>query len=100
MKLNDGSFSIGQAQFLVEGTFNSENQGELDLSVTGSDKNFSLFNLILSKRGMNHLSSGNFRLNANIKGKTYIEFPSINASFGMKNVNLINPISKKHSKVK
>lgn len=98
VKLNDGSFSIGQAQFMVEGTFNSENQGELDLSVTGSDKNFSLFNLILSKRGMNHLSSGNFQLNANIKGKTYIEFPSINASFGMKNVNLINPISKKHIK--
>ncbi|MCK7523657.1 MAG: hypothetical protein MZV64_41475 [Ignavibacteriales bacterium] len=47
VKLEEGSFSIGEAKFNFNGIFDSKNQGYVDLSVFVSDKDFSLFSLFL-----------------------------------------------------
>ena len=75
VKLEEGSFSIGEATFLFNGIFDSKNQGYVDISVKGSDEDFSLFSLFLSEEGIKKLKSGNILINGSIKGKTFIEFP-------------------------
>ena len=98
VKLEEGKFSIGEAQFLFNGIFDSKDQGYLDLSVKGLDEDFSLFSLFLSDEGMKNLKSGDLLFKATVKGKTLIEFPQTEISFGLKNVELINPITKRKIK--
>jgi AsmA protein len=98
VKLEEGSFSIGEAKFLFNGTYDSKNQGYIDLSFKGLDEDFSLFSLFLTEEGMQNLKSGDFDFEGTIVGKSLIEFPSINILFGLKNVELINPITKRKIK--
>jgi AsmA protein len=98
VKLEEGSFSIGEAKFLFNGIFDSKNQGYLDLSIKGLDEDFSLFSLLLSDEGMKNIKSGDFVYEGSVKGKTLIEFPQTEISFGLKNVELINPITKRKIK--
>jgi AsmA protein len=98
VKLRDGYLSIGEANFLFNGIFDSKNQGYLDLSFSGLDEDFSLFSLLLSEDGMKNLKSGDFVFEGTVVGKTLIEFPSIDISLGLKNVELINPITNRKIK--
>ncbi|OGU68268.1 MAG: hypothetical protein A2W30_02370 [Ignavibacteria bacterium RBG_16_36_9] len=98
VKLEEGSLLVGEAKFNFNGIFDSKKQGYIDLSVSGSDEEFSLFSLFLSDEGMKNLKSGDFQFEGSVKGKTFIEFPSIEVSFGLKDVNLINPLTKREIK--
>lgn len=98
IRLNDGELAIGQAQFQFNGIFDSKNQGYVDMSVVGSDKDFSLFSLFLSDTGLRNLKSGKVDLKARVKGKTYNEFPEIAVSFALSKVFLTNPITKREIK--
>jgi hypothetical protein len=98
VKLEGGSFSVGEAAFLFNGIFDSKNQGYIDLSVIASDEDFSLFSIFLSEDGMKNLNSGDLFFEAAVKGKTFVEFPTIDMSFGLKNVDLINQITKREIK--
>lgn len=95
VKLEDGRFAIGEAEFLFNGLFDSQNQGYLNLSFKGLDADFSLFTLFLSEEGMKNLKSGDFVIEGTVVGKTLSEFPAIDISFGLQDVNLINPITKR-----
>jgi len=98
VKLEEGSLLVGEAKFNFNGIFDSKKQGYIDLSVSGSDEDFGLFSLFLSDEGMKNLKSGDFQFEGSVKGKTFIEFPSIEVSFGLKDVNLINPLTKREIK--
>ena len=98
VKLEEGSFSIGEAKFLFNGVFDSKNQGFVDLSVSGSDEDFSLFTLLLKDEGIKNLKSGDIFFKGSVRGKTFVEFPAIEVSFGLNDVNLINPITKREIK--
>jgi len=98
VKLEEGSFSIGEAKFLFNGIFDSKNEGYVDLTVTGSDENFSLLTLLIKDDGIKNLKSGEIYFNGSVKGKTVIEFPAIEISFGVKDIDLINPITKREIK--
>jgi uncharacterized protein involved in outer membrane biogenesis len=95
VKLEEGSLLVGEAKFNINGIFDSKKQGYLDLSVTGSDDDFSLFSLFLSDEGIKNIKSGDLQFKGSIRGKTFIEFPLIEISLGLKNVKLINPITKR-----
>ena len=95
VKLEDGRFAIGGAEFLFNGLFDSQNQGYLNLSFKGLDEDFSLFALFLSEEGMKNLKSGDFVIEGTVVGKTLSEFPAIDISFGLQDVNLINPITQR-----
>ena len=98
VKLEEGSLALGKAKLDFRGTFDSRNQGYVDLSVSGSGKDFGLLSLILKDDGIKNLQSGDVFLEASVKGKTLIEFPQTEISFGLKNVELINPITKRKIK--
>ena len=98
VKLKDGNFSIGKANFKFKGIFNSKNQGYVDLSVFVSDDDFSLFSLFLNDDQMKNLKTGSLNFKAKIKGKSFIELPEADVSFGFNNVELINPITKRKIK--
>ncbi|HEX9253501.1 MAG TPA: AsmA-like C-terminal region-containing protein, partial [Ignavibacteriaceae bacterium] len=72
--------------------------GYLDLSVKGLDEDFSLFSLLLSDEGMKNIKSGDFVFEGSVKGKTLIEFPQIEIAFGLKDVELVNPVTKRRIK--
>jgi uncharacterized protein involved in outer membrane biogenesis len=98
VKLEEGSLLVGEAKFNFKGIFDAKKQGYLDLSITGSDDDFSLFSLFLSDEGMKNLKSGNLLFEGSVKGKTFVEFPSTEIYFGLKDVNLTNPITKREIK--
>lgn len=98
VKLEEGSFSIGEAKFNFNGIFDSKNQGYVDLSVFVSDKDFSLFSLFLRDDELKNIKAGDLYFDGSVKGKTLIEFPQTEISFGLKNVELINPITKRKIK--
>lgn len=98
IKLDDGRFSIGEAKFLFNGIYDSKNQGNIDLSFKASDEDFSLFSLFLSDEGIKNLKSGNVYLEGTVVGKTLIEFPAVDIKFGLNDVDLINPITKREIK--
>jgi len=68
------------------------------LSFKVSDEEFSLFSLLLKEEGMKKLKSGDIIFEGSVKGKTFIEFPQIDFSFGLKDVSLINPITNREIK--
>lgn len=98
VKLEEGSLALGKAKFNFKGIFDSQNQGYLDLSVSGLGEDFGLLSLILRDEGIKNLQSGDVFLEASVKGKTLIEFPQIEIAFGLKDVELINPITKRKIK--
>lgn len=98
VKLEEGSFSIGGAKLNFNGIFDSKNQGYVDLSVLVSDKDLSFFSLFLSDEVMKNIKSGDFLFEGSVKGKTFIEFPLTEISFGLNDVELINPITKRKIK--
>lgn len=79
------------ATFDIAGSF-KVNDGEIDLEISGSDKNFSILSLFMKDDfilgNVENLIKGNYYFNGFIKGKTYNEIPHIELSFGVKNVNL------------
>jgi uncharacterized protein involved in outer membrane biogenesis len=98
VKLEGGSLLVGEAKFNFNGIFDAKKQGYIDLSVSGSDDDFSLFSLFLSDEGMKNLKSGNLLFEGSVKGKTFVEFPSTEIYFGLKDFNLTNPITKREIK--
>ncbi|MCU0364460.1 MAG: hypothetical protein MUE93_02160, partial [Ignavibacteriaceae bacterium] len=98
VKLEEGSFSIGEAKFNFNGSFDSKNQGYIDLSVFVSDKDFSIFTLFLRDGELKNIKAGDLYFDGSVKGKTLIEFPAMEMFIGLKDVELINPITKRKIK--
>ena len=94
VKINDGSFSISETKFVFSGIFDTKEKGYLDLNFSYSDEDFSLFELFLTEDGKKYLESGNIFVEGIITGYTFNETPAINISFGLKDVELINPVTK------
>jgi AsmA protein len=98
VKLEEGIFSIAEAEFYFEGIFDSKNQGYLDVSFDLSDEDFSLLSFFLKDEGIKNIKSGDLFVEGLIKGKSFTEFPTIEISFGLKEVNLTNPFTNREIK--
>ena len=86
------------AVFNLDGVFDPVNDGELLLNIDGSDAGLGLFSQLLRKRERKNLKKGDFYIEGSVSGKTFIEFPIIDFSFNVKNVELINPTTKRKIK--
>lgn len=79
------------AIFDVAGLFNVDD-GDIDLQINGSDKNFSILALFMKddfiRENRKNLIKGYYFFDGIVKGKTYNEVPYIELSFGVKDVNL------------
>lgn len=94
-KLEEGIFYVDEAEFLFKGIFDPQNQGFLDLSVSGSEKDFGLFSLFVSDEGMRNLKSGGFSFECYVRGKTFIENPLIDLFIKINNAKMVNPVTKR-----
>ncbi|MCW8804452.1 MAG: AsmA-like C-terminal region-containing protein [Ignavibacteriaceae bacterium] len=98
VKLEKGSLSVGAAKLNVYGTFDSKNEGYIDLFISIADKDFSLFSLVLRDKEIKNLKAGDFFFQGSVKGKTLVEFPQTEISFGLIDVELINPVTQRKIK--
>jgi len=93
------SLNFEQAKFNISGSFDIDDDGNIDMNIKGSDEDFSFFPLILRKKAIlnniENLSKGDIYFNGVVKGKTFIENPFAEFSFGVKDVTLnISHINK------
>jgi len=95
VKLEEGSLSLGVAKLNVNGIFDSKNEGYVDLSISVSDKDFSLLSFVLSDKAMKNLKTGDLFLKGSVKGKTFVELPQAEMFFGLKDVELVNPVTQR-----
>ena len=95
VKIKTGSLSLVFANLNVNGIFDSKNNGYINLSISASDKDFSMLSLVLSDNELKNLKTGDLLLKGSIKGKTFVEFPEAEIFFGLKNVDLVNPVTQR-----
>ena len=83
------------AKFNVIGSIDIEEDGEMDLEIKLTDKDFSILSLLFSEdviyQNRKNLLKGDFNLEAKVSGKSFFEVPLIELNFGVKNVNLHMP---------
>ena len=81
--------------FMLDGIFNPLNDGSLVLNIDASDASLSLFSQLLKDEEKKNLKRGDFYFTGMVKGKAFIEIPLIEFSFGFKDFELINPVTKR-----
>ncbi len=95
VNLEEGIFVVDKAKFLFNGIFDPQNQGYLDLSVSGAENDLNFFSLFLSNEGLRNLKSGSFSFECFVQGKTFVENPLIDLSIKVDNVEMLNPVTKR-----
>jgi len=83
------------AEFDLEGTVDIGDEGFIDLKVDGSDHDFSFFALLLSKKGIKNITKGDLYFNGTIRGKSKLGIPQLKLNFGLKDLELINPVTNR-----
>jgi hypothetical protein len=95
LEIQAGKLEFEKSVFKFDGFFNPQNNGELLLNIDGSDASLSLFSQLLREEERKKFKKGDFHFRGTINGKTFIEFPSIDFSIDLKNIELINPVTKR-----
>jgi hypothetical protein len=93
--IEPGKLIIEDAEFNFKGTLSPKDKGEIELAIYGDDKKLNFFKHILSKQGMKNLKSGSVFFDGTIKGKLKGQLPEMVFNFGLQDVNLIIPNTKK-----
>ena len=90
--INSSNIGFDGATFDFEGSFDIKNDGNIDIEISGADKNFSILSLFMNDKfiraNRKMLKKGNYYFDGVIKGKTFNEFPFVELSFGAENVSL------------
>jgi AsmA protein len=94
LEIEEGKLEFANSTFHFSGHFNPSNNGDLSLKIT-SDGSLNILSLFVKENVANNLRKGDFYLFGYVEGKTFSQFPLINFDFGFKDVELINPITKR-----
>lgn len=84
--IEPSNFSFERANFTLEGYINLLNDGFIDLTVKGNDKDFSILNLFLKSTMVENIDEGDLFFNATVVGMLNKGIPQIECSFGIKDV--------------
>ena len=98
LEVDEGMLKFEGTVFKFDGFFNPKNDGELLLNIDGSDASLSLFSQLLLEEERKKLNEGDFYFKGIVSGKTFTEFPLVDFSINLKNVELINPSTKRKIK--
>ncbi|MCD4735637.1 MAG: hypothetical protein K8R53_06305 [Bacteroidales bacterium] len=80
-----------KVKFNLEGIVDFSEDVFLDLSIEGSDENFSIFNLLLTESGLKNLKSGIIYFEGAVKGSFDEKIPNIKIDFGLEDVTIYIP---------
>ena len=89
--IDPSNCSFDRANFNFEGYIDMHNDGYIDLTVKGNDKDFSILNLFLKSTVVENIDEGDLFLNGTIAGKLNEGIPQIECSFGIKDVKIQIP---------
>jgi AsmA protein len=93
VKIKDGKFFIDKVRAEFYGTFDSKNDGNIDLKLSGIGKDFSLLSLFLSEKAMKNFKSADAQATASLKGKTYLQTPVADIKFSLIDASIVNPVT-------
>ena len=85
--LEPSMLKVEELLFELEGAAELRDKVIVDLSIQGSDKNFSIVNSLLSYRYFEKLKSGTVHFNGTVKGSFGDQIPEIDLNFGLEDVN-------------
>ena len=89
--IEPSSFSLDRANFTLEGYIDLPDDGFIDITVKGDDKDFSILNLFLKSTVVENIEQGDLFFNGTVVGKLNKGIPQIECSFGIKDVKIQIP---------
>lgn len=92
LTINPSEILFDGANLDLNGSFDFEKEGYIDLQVSGASNNFSILALFFKEdfiqENRKNLLSGKYYFNGIVEGNTYKTMPFIELSFGVSDVNL------------
>jgi len=89
--LEPSKLSIDQASVNISGDIDFNSDYKFNIQVDGSDQDFSLFQMVLSKEGLKNLEQGDMYFRGDIIGNPGQEIPLADFAFGLEDVTLYVP---------
>jgi len=94
LEIEPSRLGIEQGLVNISGEIDLNVNDKYNIEVDGSDHDFSLFQLFLSKEGLKNLEQGDLIFSGNIIGTPGDEIPLADFSFGLEDVTLYLPLAK------
>jgi len=98
MNRNDSLVKFEQSKILYKGTefrldgiIDFKGDGFVDFNMKGSDKGLGFMSLLLTKSGIENITSGKFVLKGKLKGHLNEEIPELSIDFGLQDLSLKIP---------
>ncbi len=93
--IDHGFFSFAAAGFNIKGYYDIKNDEYVNFEIDGSDHEFSFFALLFTNEGIKNLKKGDLYFKGTIKGKSKVQMPDFTFEFGLKDVEVINPVTNR-----
>jgi len=87
--------SFANTKFDFKGYYDIKNDEYVNFEINGSDQDLGLLKLVLSEEGIKNLKKGDLYFKGTIKGKSKINIPEIEFTFGLKDAKLFNPVTNR-----
>ena len=94
LQIEPSTLSIDEASMNISGDIDFNENDKFNLQVDGSDQDFSLFQMVLSREGLKNLKQGGLYFRGNIIGTPGQEIPMADFAFGLEDVTLYVPRAK------
>ena len=94
LQIEPSTLSIDQAIMNISGDIDFNESSKFNIQVDGSDEDFSLFQMVLSREGLKNLKRGDLYFRGNIIGTPGQEIPLADFTFGLEDVTLYVPRAK------
>ena len=80
----------------TDGIVNLKEKGHIDMRFAAHDEALTFTRLFLTPQGIEHLRSGQFFLNGQVKGDLYAQIPNFSCDFGATKVNIEIPNTREY----
>ena len=94
LEIASSKLAIDQALMNIKGEIDFREHDRFIIEVDGSDHDFSMFQLFLTREGLKNLRSGDLFFNGTVTGIPGQELPLANFSFGLDDVSLYVPLAR------
>jgi len=94
LQIEPSLFSIDQAMMNISGDIDINVNDKFHFEVDGSDHDFSMFRLFLSREGLKNLKQGDLYFRGFIKGTPGDEIPVADFTFGLEDVTMYLPLAE------
>ena len=94
LQIEPSTFSIDKASMNISGDIDFNENDRFNIQVNGSDEDFSLFRMVLSREGLKNLKRGELYFRGNIIGTPGRDIPLADFTFGLEDVTMYVPRAK------